>query len=106
MRCVIKEILKDEIRAAGNFYRRGPQPKFADIEVLALSLTAESLGIDSANYLFSKLATEYKDAFPNLISRRQYNDRRKLLFIGIAAPGAHGVALVPAFVFQQVFFLF
>lgn len=45
-----------------------------------MSLTAESLGIDSENYLFSKLQTEYSNDFVNLISRRQYNDRRKLLF--------------------------
>ena len=31
------------------------QPKFSDIKVIALSLTAECLGIDSENLLFSKL---------------------------------------------------
>jgi hypothetical protein len=48
--------------------------------VIALSLTAECLSIDSENYLFSKLNKEYKKEFHNMISRRQYNDRRKLLF--------------------------
>ena len=48
--------------------------------MIALSLTAECLGIDSENYLFSKLNKEYLNDFENLISRRQYNDRRKLLF--------------------------
>ena len=55
-------------------------PKFSDIEVIAMSLTAKCLSIDSENYLFSKLNTEYLCEFDNLISRRQYNDRRKLLF--------------------------
>ncbi len=55
-------------------------PKFSDIEVIALSLTAECLSIDSENYLFSKLNKEYSAEFKNIISRRQYNDRRKLLF--------------------------
>ena len=32
--------------------------------------------IDSESYLFAKLE-EYRDRMPNLISRRQYNDRRK-----------------------------
>lgn len=39
-------------------------------------MTAESIGIDSENYLFTKLE-EYKSDIPNIISRRQFNDRRK-----------------------------
>jgi hypothetical protein len=72
--------LSDEINQKGNYIRRGTIPRFSDLEVIALSLTAECLGIDSENYLFSKLNKEYKVAFANMISRRQYNDRRKLLF--------------------------
>ena len=77
---VIKDILGDEINAKGNYLRRGTVPKFSDIQVIALSLTAECLGIDSENYLFSKLNKEYLNEFENMISRRHYNDRRKLLF--------------------------
>ena len=77
---VIKDILTDEISEGGNYFRRGTVPKFSDVEVIALSLTAECLSIDSENYLFSKLNTEYLEKFENLISRRQYNDRRKVLF--------------------------
>ena len=77
---VLKDILSDEVNAKGTYVRRGTVPKFADIEVIALSLTAECLSIDSENYLFSKLNTEYRFEFKNIISRRQYNDRRKLLF--------------------------
>jgi hypothetical protein len=76
----IKDILGDEINEKGNYIRRGPRPRFSDIEVIALSFTAECLSIDSENYLFSKLNKEYKTGFKNMISRRQYNDRRKLLF--------------------------
>ncbi len=64
----------------GNYKRRGTVPKFSDVEVMALNLTSECLGIDSENYLFSKLNIEYRDSSANLISRRQYNDRRKQLF--------------------------
>ena len=52
---VIKDIIGDEINEKGNYLRRGTVPKFSDIEVIALSLTAECLSIDSENYLFSKL---------------------------------------------------
>ena len=77
---VIKDILSDEINEKGNYLRPGTKPRFSDIEVIALSLTSECLSIDSENYLFSKLNKEYKREFKNMISRRQYNDRRKLLF--------------------------
>jgi Transposase DDE domain len=77
---VLKDIIGSEINEKGNYLRRGSVPKFSDIEVIAMSLTAECLSIDSENYLFSKLKTEYLCAFDNMISRRQYNDRRKLLF--------------------------
>ncbi len=60
--------------------RCGVVPRFSDLEVIALSLTAESLSIDSEHLLFAKLESDYKDDFSNLISRRQYNDRRKYLF--------------------------
>ena len=64
----------------GNVPRTGTKPKFTDLEVIALSMTSEALSIDSENLLFSKLAAEYKIEFPNIISRRQYNDRRKKCF--------------------------
>ncbi len=77
---VIKVIIGNEINEDGNYVRRGTKPKFSDIEVIALSLTAECLSIDSENFLFSNLNKEYQNDFENLISRRQYNDLRKLLF--------------------------
>jgi len=77
---ILKEILGEEFPVNGNLLRPGPKPKFTDIEVLALSLTAECMGIDSENYLFAKINSTYKGSFPHMISRRQYNDRRKSLF--------------------------
>jgi len=68
---VIKDIIGDEINEKGNYLRRGSVPRFSDVEVMALSLTAECLSIDSENYLFSKLNKEYLNDFENLISRRQ-----------------------------------
>ena len=76
---VIKDIIGAEINEKGNYLRRGTRPRFSDVEVIALSLTTECLSIDSENYLFSKLHKEYLSEFENIINRRQYNDRRKLL---------------------------
>ena len=76
----VKQFSENLVNERGNISRRGVIPKFSDLEVIALSLTAEALGIDSENYLFHKLNKEYSADFSNLISRRQYNQRRKLLF--------------------------
>jgi hypothetical protein len=46
---------------------------------VTLSLVTESLGIDSENFLFKKLKTAYKEAFPNRIDRSRYNRRRSRL---------------------------
>lgn len=45
--------------------------------MVALSLTAETESIDSEKWLFDYKLQEYKANIPNLISRRQFNDRRK-----------------------------
>lgn len=58
----------------GNIPRPGVVPRFSDLEVVSLSLT--SIGLDSESYLFAKLR-EYSKEIPHLISRRQFNDRRK-----------------------------
>ena len=60
----------------GNVPRPGGVPKFSDLEVVALGLAVEALGIDSESLLFSRLE-EYRREMPRLLSRRQYNDRRK-----------------------------
>ena len=73
---ICKHFSNDLVNEAGNITRRGVVPKFSDLQVIALSLTAETLSIDSENNLFNRL-TEYKASFPNMISRRQFNDRRK-----------------------------
>jgi len=65
------------VNECGNIPRRGPVPKFSDLEVAALSLTAEAESIDSEKWLFDYRLQEHKSKFPNLISRRQFNDRRK-----------------------------
>lgn len=73
---ICKNFAVNLVDANGNMPRRGPKPSFSDIEVVALSLTQEYQGIDSENMLFHMLE-DYRDEIPNLISRRQYNDRRK-----------------------------
>jgi hypothetical protein len=56
----------------------GRKQKMSDIEVVALSLTAEFMSIDSENSLFKQLLP---GEIPNLIERSQFNKRRKKLFL-------------------------
>jgi hypothetical protein len=49
-----------------------------DLEVIALSLTAEFISIDSENSLFKQISL---GEIPNLIERSQFNKRRKKLFL-------------------------
>jgi len=56
----------------------GRKQKTSDLEVVALSLTAEFMSIDSENSLFKEVN---KQAIPNLIERSQFNKRRRKLFL-------------------------
>ncbi len=56
----------------------GRKHKMTDLEVVALSLTAEFMSIDSENSLF-KLVTP--SDISNLIERSQFNKRRRKLFL-------------------------
>lgn len=69
---ICKQYSSDLLNSKGNIPRCGVVPHFSDLEVIALSLTAESISIDIENSLFSKLQ-EYKSKFPYLIFRRQYD---------------------------------
>ena len=74
---ICKRFSYNLVNERGNIVRRGPIPKFSDLEVVALSLAAESESIDSEKWLFDHRLQEYKAQIPNLISRREFNDRRK-----------------------------
>jgi len=56
----------------------GRKHKMSDLEVVALSLTAEFMSIDSENALFKLVTT---NEISNLIDRSQFNKRRRKLFL-------------------------
>ena len=56
----------------------GRKQKMSDLEVVALSLTAEFMSIDSENSLFKEINKQQR---PNLIERSQFNKRRRKLFL-------------------------
>ena len=55
----------------------GRKQKMSDLEVVALSLTAEFMSIDSENSLFKEISNQQ---ILNLIERSQFNKRRRKLF--------------------------
>lgn len=77
---IVKQFSKNPVNERGNITRKSVFSKLSDLEVTSLSLTAEALGIDNEDYLSHKLSKEYSVDFFNLIFRRQYNQRHKLLF--------------------------
>ena len=74
---ICKKFSNDLVTEAGNIRRLGSVPRFSDLEVIALSMAAEAEGIDSENWLFEAKLKVCSSSIPNLISRRQFNDRRK-----------------------------
>ena len=76
---IVKSSLSDKLDNSDNlqFYPR--LPKLNDCSIIALSICCESLGIDSENYLWSKLKNDYRDDFPELIDRSNFNRRRRRL---------------------------
>ena len=76
---IIQTAMKNYTNKRGNIKKSGSEPKLSDVSVITLSLTAECLCIDSENYLFKKLTSQYMDDFPDLIDRSRYNRRRRQL---------------------------
>ena len=56
----------------------GRKDKMSDIEIVALSLTAEFMSIDSENSLFKQINQQ---EISNLLERSQFNKRRRKLFL-------------------------
>jgi len=67
--------LLHELDATHNFLNQIRPPKLSDKQLIALSLAAEALGIDSERFLFKQLP----DELINRIERSVYNRRRRAL---------------------------
>ena len=65
---VCKQVSGNLVNESGNMPRKGVVPRFSDLEIVALNMTSEAVGIDSESLLFAKLQ-EYRVEIPNLISR-------------------------------------
>lgn len=75
-----KLVFKDRFNQSDNFIIYPNNPKLLDYQVIALSLTGESLGIGSGSYFWGKLKFDHIDDFLRPINRRYFNRRRKRLY--------------------------
>lgn len=76
---ITKSSFKNVATADGNFSFYPRKPKLSDCEIVALSLSAEAIGVDSESYLFGKLNADHLSDFPSLPQRCNYNRRRRKL---------------------------
>lgn len=75
----VKKTLADKMNEDDNFQFYPHKPKMNDCSIIALSICAESIGIDSENYLWSKIKKDHAADFPCLIDRSNFNKRRRRL---------------------------
>jgi len=77
---ITKSVFNNRINSFDNFFDYRNKPKLSDCQIIAFSITGESLGIDSESFLWGKLKSEHSQDFPNLIDRSNFNRRRKRLY--------------------------
>jgi hypothetical protein len=81
---IARDLMAKRLNKFENLYCYRHKPKMSDLGIMALSISAEALGIDSENYLYSKLKSDYPALFcrlPHRTNRRAtpYNRRRRRL---------------------------
>lgn len=76
---IVKQTLADQLDICGNLHAYPNKPDLPDTHIITLSLLQEALSIDSEHWFWSKLQTDYTQAFPDLPHLTNYNRRRKYL---------------------------
>jgi hypothetical protein len=89
---ITKLVFKDRLNHSDNFFFYPNKPKLSDCELIALSVTGESLDIDSESYFWGKLKFDHKNDFPGLIHRSNFNRRRKHFYPFIEQLNRHMAA--------------
>lgn len=76
---IVKKTLDDQLDESANLQSYPNPPDVSDAHIITLSLLQEALSIDSEHFFWSKLQTDYAEAFPELPHLSNYNRRRKRL---------------------------
>jgi hypothetical protein len=77
---ITKSVFKDRLNQSDNFHFYPNKPILSYYEIIALSVSGESFGIDSESYFWGKLKFDHEDDFPRLIDRGNFNRRRNHLY--------------------------
>jgi len=77
---IVENALKHLTDSSGNIPKTGKKPKFSDTKVMALSLAAEFMSLDSENRLFNILSNSSFFIRHGHIERSVYNRRRRNLY--------------------------
>lgn len=79
IKSVVASFYQSDVNELGNFSFYPNCPKTSDIEIIAMSITMEALGIFSENLLFSKMKHDYPALYELFPNRRNFNKRRRKL---------------------------
>lgn len=77
---IVQQALEQEVDNNGNIPKVGRNPKFSDVNLITLSLSAEFLSLDSENRLFDLIQNSQYFKNSGLVNRSSYNRRRKQLY--------------------------
>ena len=69
---ICKQIAGNLVNESGNVPRRGVVPKFSDLEVVALNMASEAVGIDSESLLLSEISDNKSYPNPSIILKIQF----------------------------------
>jgi len=76
---IAKTCFVDKVNQHDNFETYPRLPKCSDLAIIALAISADAIGIDSENYLYGKLRTDYPILFKQFPDRCNYNRRKRRL---------------------------
>ena len=77
-------VFRNGTDAHGSFQFYPRRARMSDLHVMALAIAVKSACMDSENRLCSKLRTNYRSRFPELIDRTRFTRRRRQLQICFA----------------------
>ena len=69
---ICKQIAGNLVNESGNVPRRGVVPKFSGLEIVALNMASEAVGIDSESLILSEISDNSSYPNPSIILKIQF----------------------------------
>src|SRR5690606_24500820 len=77
IRRICKSVLSKYLYADGNLECYRNKPRMSDLDIIALSLTSEAVGIESEDFLYGKITSDYAQSIINVPDRSNYKRRKR-----------------------------